>query len=1263
MNIKVFQNRKIERDYFYNEGTQNENNITVLTFEVPLGYENFSKRIVFITEDGNFWDYIPENKYEIKNNITKYGTVEAYLWLTKDEQDFRTQKFELNFYDNENADNMTPSEEQVDGFNTLIAELEVKIKELNDLKPELDKALKKIENYDTDLEGIKSDIAKRLTEEDAKEIFYTETEVDEMIKEIQETNEYQSEIIDQFKNEFKQITASGDSIHITDAAELPIDLVPYGEPVQTVIPEELGNTVEGSTVVISDGDVNKEVKANIKGNTYQETTEGYNLLDYADMGTVTGAGITMEYTKDGYIVANGIQTANWVTFWNKEIIDLLEDGETYTIKAEDYKSGLVNTSFYCQVAAYKADGTRVNYFVDKNNATFAVDKSTYVRYVINIQIGASAITLNNDKNRFMLYKGIDDKPVEPYTNGVATPNTNHKQDIEVIDMVNVLDVEQLTKVPTNIVTTFDKKTGWLTIENPRDVESYVNIQVPTKHIIGGKTYKLKIEFADTNRCNVFLQKTSSDYSKVMGANGSVTNTAIDDYMNVLVTPQANQTITVRLSLAEEKIKIEDLPWLPYGHIGLVQRGKNYLNIPDVAETTENGITYSVTNGVFKFNGTSTTGFKIQFKKEFKFKKGTYVHSINKVKNGVYFSLDNLSDNMLGTSPIKVVELTEDTTYSYYQVWINADVTFDNEEYTPMIEDGTVKTDFEPYHEPKTIPINLAGHKLAKVGDIADLLNIGVDGSCKIDKKVNYYKFTGTEAWGVASSIAEGTSRFYTTKADIINQLNGLDNSKIIYSNRFKSLSWGEIYVSDKTTIDAISNYNQAGTTDHRIVIRIDSNIADTAEKLNDFLANNETYSYYVLQNPTTIPLPSIEPIELFEGTNILELITNLDTTMAVTYNYVTPSPSIDRPSEIFTVQGDYETEKVNENFFDKDDEQLETNKGKYHLNGSILGNVDYTYLLIENIKPNTKYTFSGANTIVESSVDNINVVLFDCYNGDTFEDEIIKSNMIEGTITTTANCTKMYVSIPYADKGTFQLVKGNKIPTIYTPHKSTTLPLTIADELLGEIVTLTKEQANALNLDGAGKYRRTDYGRYVFTGDESWIKENTANGFRFALHNLFDSIKPDTTKTKWNALSNCFKAISPEETFLSVEGISYIPSISTANVFYLCAEQFKTVDELNAWLKEKNNNSEPLEIIYPLANPTYTKITDETVLAQLKEYDKQIAFYGVNNINTYLIDDINKAPLKIHATYSKSNKLTIQSLEDRLASLESQVTNLQDNQI
>ena len=136
---------------------------------------------------------------------------------------------------------------------------------------------------------------------------------------------------------------------------------------------------------------------------------------------------------------------------------------------------------------------------------------------------------------------------------------------------------------------------------------------------------------------------------------------------------------------------------------------------------------------------------------------------------------------------------------------------------------------------------------------------------------------------------------------------------------------------------------------------------------------------------------------------------------------------------------------------------------------------------------------------------------------------------------------------------------------------------------------------------------------------------------------------------------------APNHNYSNVESITI--DTNGFPVIYSDKTKYFTLDQFKALLKEWYDNGKPLEIIYPLENPTYEKITDETELQQLSAYDKQIAFYGINNINTYPTDDLVKAPLKIHATYSKSNKLTIQSLEDRLASLESQVTNLQDNQI
>lgn len=92
MNIKVYKNREahqIDNDVY---GTQNENNVTELKIEVPEQYENWNKRIVFLTDEGNFWDYIKDNTYTIKNSITKYDELEAYIWLTENAESTETEE-------------------------------------------------------------------------------------------------------------------------------------------------------------------------------------------------------------------------------------------------------------------------------------------------------------------------------------------------------------------------------------------------------------------------------------------------------------------------------------------------------------------------------------------------------------------------------------------------------------------------------------------------------------------------------------------------------------------------------------------------------------------------------------------------------------------------------------------------------------------------------------------------------------------------------------------------------------------------------------------------------------------------------------------------------------------------------------------------------------------------------------------------------------------------------------------------------------------
>lgn len=118
------------------QNTQNENEAEKITLQVPEQYEDFYKKIVFITPDGVFWDLIENNEYLITRSITQYETVKFYIWLTKNNIDFRTQEKELKFNLNHEVEGEVTPEEQ-SGMERVIAILEAEITEVNAKEDEL----------------------------------------------------------------------------------------------------------------------------------------------------------------------------------------------------------------------------------------------------------------------------------------------------------------------------------------------------------------------------------------------------------------------------------------------------------------------------------------------------------------------------------------------------------------------------------------------------------------------------------------------------------------------------------------------------------------------------------------------------------------------------------------------------------------------------------------------------------------------------------------------------------------------------------------------------------------------------------------------------------------------------------------------------------------------------------------------------------------------------------------------------------------------
>lgn len=109
MEIIVKENRQlIIKDA---ENTQNENDVQNIKLIVPPQYEDFDKKIAFVTEEGVKWGLVENNMYKLERSITKFENVLIYVWLTKDDQDFRSVEEALTFNKNHKVDGeITPEE-------------------------------------------------------------------------------------------------------------------------------------------------------------------------------------------------------------------------------------------------------------------------------------------------------------------------------------------------------------------------------------------------------------------------------------------------------------------------------------------------------------------------------------------------------------------------------------------------------------------------------------------------------------------------------------------------------------------------------------------------------------------------------------------------------------------------------------------------------------------------------------------------------------------------------------------------------------------------------------------------------------------------------------------------------------------------------------------------------------------------------------------------------------------------------------------------
>ena len=600
---------------------------------------------------------------------------------------------------------------------------------------------------------------------------------------------------------------------------------------------------EGSTAICENA-IDLPCNITVNGNYYQDTRDGYNLLDitkYREAGfSNTINGVTITFNKDGSITLNGTATAD-TDFYI--VGSYTSSVEKFTLKAGTYT--LYNGLYDGQIFLIYNSVVSIN---GVNIVTRTLTEDTPIASIL-LRVNSGASYTNKTIYPMLLEGTYTKDTLPPYEQYGAKPSLEEPSDIEVIDGLNRLnfDVYQDNRVTKNDDYTVTVNGGGYGL-NFEPIILKTNQKYKVKFEIVEGTYNTAYENYLLMINDIWLYK--NQYTEISVSEDTTISFA-------WINANANFVNTkVRIWLYEGT---EDKPYLPYGHIGLVQRGKNYFN--------KNNAKLDTT-----FTGANIENSSV----------GIYASEIIPVKpNTNYYVNDYLSavigfdknKNCTGYIANKSTAHIFNSGSNYYVRCRNYKPEVSNVDLAMLCEekDGT---DYEPYHY-NLKEIDLAGNSIAKVGEIKDLLNIGVDGSVKIgDKVIKEYVFTGDETFSKVGH------RF------VISLLKGLivgsatvDEISPILSNMLIARSPNETY---------LKNNGISVDTDGTVRIYIAEKEEVTADEFNTFLKelyNNGTplKIMYATTDKQTIDLPSIEPIELFEGTNVFELVTNLGTTLAVEY--------------------------------------------------------------------------------------------------------------------------------------------------------------------------------------------------------------------------------------------------------------------------------------------------------------------------------------------------------------------------------------------
>lgn len=547
------------------------------------------------------------------------------------------------------------------------------------------------------------------------------------------------------------------------------------------------------------------MKWKLKGGHKQETRSGKNKIPLSSAKTINSVNLSVD--EKGIYTLSGTATGD--CFFSIPLKSVLTADVSRTMSLQ-ILNGTASTTgaFYLAFRIRNSNGVYGEAELKYKSGTSKYTTKTITTECATAEITVvSGTTLNNIKLAIQLEDGTKATSIEQYG---MMPSTDYPSEIETVGSnVQLFDkdnVNKLNAVPdvSSIVANFSGKSFYI------KVKSNTTYTVSRK-IIGSR-------FVVGTTANLPAAGETIIDRKVNNEGSSITLTTSKNVNYLVVYYLYNSSENEEEIL--DNIKIEKgsvaTPYSSYGmgsaEVDVVN--KNLLNIANTEETTKGGITYSIKNGILKLNGTATASFDIQLSKNIKRKKGKYTHSSSYIQSGLYISFDNLGYTMISSTVgnKKTFEITKDTTYKTYFIWIDKGTVLSNVEIKLQLEVGDTATDFVEHQS--QIAIMPVQQEMLQGDYIEDVEH----------HEWGKYTFTGKET--IENIGKSGDITFFKTSLSNLSDFNYIDDNTVNYMcTHFKAIKVADRFQNNTffiniekkvslcsqeiTTIDALKAYLKA----------------------------------------------------------------------------------------------------------------------------------------------------------------------------------------------------------------------------------------------------------------------------------------------------------------------------------------------------------------------------------------------------------------------------------------------------------------------